>query len=102
MWFQTALPAKLKVFVNGGPRIYNNAREAADDLQKRGFSMDQNEPGHAPEPSITVGEGRGQVSMSTPPGADTRETVCFPTLTPEDLNPTPLIVLFLPQPHQVN
>ena len=54
--FQTPPPAKLKVFLDGGPRIYNDAREAADDLQKRGFPIDQNEPGPAPEPRITAWE----------------------------------------------
>lgn len=57
--FQTPPPAKLKVFLDGGPRIYNDAREAADDLRKRGFTLDQNEPGPAPEPRTTAWERVG-------------------------------------------
>lgn len=57
--FQTPPPAKLKVFLDGGPRIYNDAREAADDLRKRGFPIDQKEPGPAPEPRTTAWERVG-------------------------------------------
>lgn len=60
--FQTPPLAKLKVFLDGGPRIYNDAREAADDLRKMGFPIDQ--PGPAPKPRTTawvrVGEKRRQ------------------------------------------
>lgn len=57
--FQTPPPAKLKVFLDGGPRIYNDAREAADDLQKRGFPINHNEPGPAPVPRTMVWERTG-------------------------------------------
>lgn len=57
--FQTPPPAKLKVFLDGGPRIYNDAREAADDLQKRGFPINHNKPGPAPTPRTTVWERAG-------------------------------------------
>lgn len=62
--FQTPPPAKLKVFLDGGPRIYNTAREAAEDLRKRGFPIDQNDSDPAPGPRTTawerVGDKRGQ------------------------------------------
>ena len=54
--FQTPPPAKLKVFLDGGPRTYNDAREAADDLRKKGFPVGQDEPGPTPGPRTTAWE----------------------------------------------
>lgn len=38
--FQTPHPAKLKVFFENGTKIYENAADAAKDLKKRGFSVE--------------------------------------------------------------
>lgn len=38
--FQTLHPAKLKVFFENGTQIYENATEAAKDMKKRGFSVE--------------------------------------------------------------
>lgn len=38
--FQTPHPAKLKVFFDSGTQVYESAAEAAKDLKKRGFSME--------------------------------------------------------------
>ena len=43
--FQTLYPAKLRVFFDNGPAIYNNASEAREDLRKRGMdSLDVEVP----------------------------------------------------------
>lgn len=38
--FQTPHPAKLKVFFENGTQIYESAAEAAEDMKKRGFSVE--------------------------------------------------------------
>ncbi len=38
--FQILYPAKLKVFFNTGPIVYDSATEAADELKKRGYALD--------------------------------------------------------------
>lgn len=38
--FQTLHPAKLRVFFNTGSTVYNDARDATDDLKKRGLIPD--------------------------------------------------------------
>lgn len=44
--FQTPHPAKLRVFFDSGTKLYENATEAAEDLKKRGFCLDEiKEPG---------------------------------------------------------
>lgn len=45
--FQTLYPAKLRVFFDTGPVVYNNVEEATDDLRKRGLIPD----GHGADPS---------------------------------------------------
>lgn len=37
--FQTPPPAKLKVYLDSGKRIYNKSREAADYLWREGFNI---------------------------------------------------------------
>lgn len=38
--FQTPPPARLRVFLDSGPVIYNSAAEAAEDLRRRGYTLD--------------------------------------------------------------
>lgn len=38
--FQTPPPAKLRVFLDSGTVTYGSAAEAAEDLKKRGFSLE--------------------------------------------------------------
>ena len=40
--FQTPPPAKLRVFFDSGPVMYNSAAEAMEDLRKRGLTLDNN------------------------------------------------------------
>lgn len=37
--FQTPYPAKLRVHWQNGPRVYNNATEAAEDMKRRGYPV---------------------------------------------------------------
>lgn len=39
--FQTPPPAKLRVFLDSGPVTYESAEAAAEDLKKRGFSLER-------------------------------------------------------------
>lgn len=44
--FQMPDPATLRVFFDSGTKLYENATEAAEDLKKRGFCLDEiKEPG---------------------------------------------------------
>ncbi|KAK9535893.1 hypothetical protein VZT92_008244 [Zoarces viviparus] len=38
--FQTPYPARIRIHWGNGPRIYNNATEAAEDMRTRGYSLD--------------------------------------------------------------
>lgn len=38
--FQTPPPARLRVFFDSGPVIYNSAAEATEDLRRRGYALD--------------------------------------------------------------
>lgn len=42
--FQTPYPAKMRIHWENGPRLYNNATEAAEDMRKRGYSLDPMQP----------------------------------------------------------
>lgn len=38
--FQTPYPARMKIHWKNGPRLYNSATKAADDMRKRGYTVD--------------------------------------------------------------
>ena len=38
--FQTPYPARMKIYWENGPRLYNSAAEASEDMRKRGFQLD--------------------------------------------------------------
>lgn len=38
--FQTPYPAKMRIHWNNGTRLYSNASEAAEDMKKRGYSVE--------------------------------------------------------------
>ena len=41
--FRALYPAKLEVFLDTGPTVYNCTQEAMDDLWKRGLMLDEGE-----------------------------------------------------------
>jgi hypothetical protein len=46
-------PAKLKVFLTSGPRLYSDAKEAANKLQREGFPIIQDTN---PSPAVKIGQ----------------------------------------------
>ena len=67
--FQTPHPAKLKVFFDSGIQIYESAAEAAKDLKKRGFPME-----NVKEPDSTALQQR-KLATWEKAGADRRRQV---------------------------
>lgn len=50
--FQTPYPAKMRIHWESGPHLYNSATEVAEDMRKRGYTLD------LPQPSDTSWEQR--------------------------------------------
>lgn len=68
--FQTLHPAKLRVFLDTGPVIYNSAPEAMDDLKKKGLMP--NDGAGPVEDRATPATGRRQPSWETAGGTSRR------------------------------
>lgn len=63
--FQTSPPAKLRVFFDGGPVLYNSATEAIEDLKKRGLTPEDNSSEGSSAAAVTPMERLNKLSWET-------------------------------------